>query len=133
MTMSISIPLALLLEEAPKTTQEGPTIMLPFMAILGVFYFLLIRPESKRRKEHEQLLSNLGKGDTVLSNGGIVGTVVAVKENLITLQVADGVRIKIVRNAIQGIVDPKTGQSPANRKGGKGEKADSEKEASAEA
>ncbi len=125
-------PLALLIEEAP-TQPGGSSMLVPFVLILGVFYFLLIRPESRRRKQHDEMLGNLGKGDTILTNGGIVGKVVMVKENLLTLEISDGVRIKLVRHAIQGIVDPNTGQAPADTKvteKGGGKKDSEESEAS---
>lgn len=128
----ILLPFALLFEDPPAP--DGPSMLFPFIAILGVFYFLLIRPESKRRKEHESMMGNLGKGDTVLTNGGIVGTISAVKENVISLQIADGVRIKVIRNSIQGIVDPNTGQMPGkNDKGGAKSKVKEEEDKEGEA
>ena len=71
------------------------------VAMLGIFYFLLIRPENKRKKEAEQMRSEVRKGDKITTIGGIVGTVVDVKENNIVIETsADQVRIEFAKWAI---------------------------------
>ena len=71
------------------------------VAMLGIFYFLLIRPENKRKKEAEQMRSEVRKGDKITTIGGIVGTVVDVKENNIVMETsADQVRIELAKWAI---------------------------------
>ena len=71
------------------------------VAMLGVFYFMLIRPENKRKKEAEQMRSSIRKGDKITTIGGIVGTVVDVKENNIVVETsADQVRIELAKWAI---------------------------------
>ena len=71
------------------------------VAMLGVFYFMLIRPENKRKKEAEQMRSSIRKGDKITTIGGIVGTVVDVKENNIVIETsADQVRIELAKWAI---------------------------------
>ena len=78
----------------------GSTIVM-MVAMLGIFYFMLIRPENKRKKEAEQMRSSVKKGDKVTTIGGIVGTVVDVKENNIVIETsADQVRIEFAKWAI---------------------------------
>ncbi len=64
------------------------TTMLPLILIFGIFYFLLIRPQQKKVKKHQNMLNNLSKGDTVVTEGGIHGTVLGLKENIIVLKIA---------------------------------------------
>ncbi len=74
--------------------------LLPMVLIFVVFYLLLIRPQQKRAKQHKQMVAELSKGDEVVTNGGTLGVITAVDENFITLEVANGVRIKVQRMAI---------------------------------
>ena len=85
---------------------EGLISFFPFILIILVFYFLLWRPEKKKRQEREVMLSNLGKNDTVMTTGGIFGVVKNLDEKSVTLLVDDsnGVRVKVARSAIQTIV-----------------------------
>jgi preprotein translocase subunit YajC len=76
--------------------------LLPLVLMFFVFYFLLIRPQQKRTKEHRQFLDSLQKGDEVVSSGGIYGRVTGITDNVITLEIADKVRIKIQRSNISG-------------------------------
>ena len=74
---------------------------LPFLIIMFVLmYFLLIRPQQKRAKEHKTLLSVLKKGDEVVTNGGIIGTVASVDESFATLTIADGIVVKVQKQGI---------------------------------
>ncbi len=75
-------------------------IMLVIM--FAIFYLLLIRPQQKRAKQHKQLVENLKSGDQVVTAGGIHGKIVAVQEDIITLEIASNVRIKINRPSIVG-------------------------------
>ena len=74
--------------------------LLPLVLIFVVFYFLLIRPQSKRQKEHKKMLEALDKGDEVVTNGGLFGTISDLGDNFVQLDVADGVSVKIQRQAI---------------------------------
>ena len=76
----------------------GP--VLPLVLIVVIFYFLLMRPQMQRQKRHKQMLSELEKGDHVVTNGGMIGTVVALTKEVVTLQVAEKVRIKVLRDSI---------------------------------
>lgn len=75
------------------------------MAILfAIFYFLLIRPQQQKQKELKDMLANLGHGDTVVTTGGIHGKIVAITDTIVTLEIADKVRIKVSRSFIGGVV-----------------------------
>ena len=76
------------------------------IAMLVVFYFILIRPQMKRAKEHKGMVEALQKGDEVVAAGGIVGRIGKISENYVTLQVTDGVELQLQRSAVQ-LVLPK--------------------------
>ena len=78
----------------------------PLVIIFGVFYFLLIRPQSKRQKEHKELIGNLSTGDEVTTAGGILGKVTEVKDDFVKIQVADNVVVTVQKHTI-GAVMPK--------------------------
>ena len=76
-----------------------------FLGVLfAVFYFLLIRPQQKRAKEHKRMLESLGKGDEVVTAGGVVGKVTDLGENFIEVEVADNVRVKVQRAMLAGVL-----------------------------
>ncbi|MFP5212454.1 MAG: preprotein translocase subunit YajC, partial [Acidobacteriota bacterium] len=68
-----------------------------------IFYFLLIRPQQKRQKEHKAMLEGLQKGDVVVTQGGIIGKITGVAENAITIEIAEKVRVKVQRGYIAAI------------------------------
>ena len=70
------------------------------VVFVGVFYFLLIRPQQKRMKEQQAMLSRLAGGDEVVTTGGILGRIIEVNDTFITLEIADGVRIKVQKTQI---------------------------------
>jgi preprotein translocase subunit YajC len=79
--------------------------LLPMLLIIPVFYFLLIRPQQKKAKEHKALISAVKRGDRVVTNGGILGTVTKVIDNgEVQLEIAEGVRIRILRASIGEII-----------------------------
>ena len=90
-------PLMVALQEGaqPATPSQSPlggwTSMLPLLLIFAIFYFVMIRPEGKKRKEREAMLQRIKKGDRVMTTGGMYASVAAVQDDVITLQVADGV------------------------------------------
>jgi preprotein translocase subunit YajC len=75
----------------------------PFFIIFAVFYFLIIRPQAKQRKEHAALLTQLKKGDQVITASGIYGSIEGLNEKIITLEVAQGVKIKVLRSQVLGL------------------------------
>jgi len=83
--------------------------------IFGIFYFLMIRPQQKKQKELKVMLDNLAYGDQVMTTGGIYGKVTGLAEAVVTLEIADKVRIKVARSAI-GAVLQKSGQPATTAK-----------------
>ncbi len=69
--------------------------LLPLVLIFVVFYFLLIRPQTKRAKEHREIVGKLASGDEVVTTGGLLGRIAEVGDNFLTLEIADGVRVKV--------------------------------------
>ncbi len=86
---------------------SGFLALLPFILIFFVIYFLMIRPQVKKQKEVKIMLENLRKGDKVVTNGGIIGTISGMKEkeNLIILKIDQNVKIEILKNAIGRVMD----------------------------
>jgi preprotein translocase subunit YajC len=80
--------------------------LLPLVLIFVVFYFLLIRPQAKRAKEHKAMVAALGVGDEVVTSGGILGRITETGEQFLTVEVAEGVRVKVQRHTV-GSVLPK--------------------------
>jgi len=78
-----------------------PIIMLVLM--FAIFYFLLIRPQQKKAKQHRQLIESLKAGDDVITVGGIHGKVTAVQEDIVTVEVATGVKIRVSRSSVAGL------------------------------
>lgn len=74
--------------------------LMPIIFIFGIFYFLLIRPQQKKQKEHEKMISELKKNDEVVTNGGIHGTIVNVKDTTLTLKIDENVKVEINKNAV---------------------------------
>jgi preprotein translocase subunit YajC len=73
--------------------------------IFIIFYFLLIRPQQKKQKEHQKLMEGLTKGDRVVTSGGIYGTVVGVKDNIVVLKISEEVKIEIAKSAVTAVID----------------------------
>jgi preprotein translocase subunit YajC len=85
--------------------QQNPMSFFIFMAVLfAVFYFILIRPQQKRQKDHRRLLENLKKGDKVVTTGGLQGTVVSLSDTVVTVEIADKVKVKVGRSYIAGLI-----------------------------
>ena len=85
--------------------------MIFFLVIFAVFYFLLIRPQQKRAKEHRNLVASLAKGDEIVTNGGVLGKITELNDNFITVEVADGVNVKVQRQAISSVLPKGTMKS----------------------
>ena len=77
--------------------------LLPFAFIFIIFYFLLIRPQQKRQKEHQRLLSDLKTGDKVITTSGIHGLIANVKDTTFLVKIADNVKIEVDKNAIASV------------------------------
>ena len=81
--------------------------LIMFGAIFLIFYFMIIRPQQKRAKERNKMLSNLEKGDKVVTSGGIHGTIAGIDEKTVLLQVSESVKVKVERSAISTILSTK--------------------------
>ncbi|MDR2730383.1 MAG: preprotein translocase subunit YajC [Treponema sp.] len=101
--------LPLLMAQGQQANPEagGPasllTTIIPFAAIIAIFYFLIIRPQNKKRKETEKMLSALKKGDKVVTIGGIHGIVQSVKESTVIIKVDENVKMEFLRSAVSNI------------------------------
>ncbi len=92
----------------PGGTGEGPSLFtsfIPILLIFVIFYFLLIRPQQKKQKKHHEMLGTLHRGDRIVTNGGMYGTIVDVKEHLLVVKIADDVKIEIVKNAVATVIE----------------------------
>ncbi len=88
---------------AQNSGAEKPSFlmqMVPMMAILGVFFFFIIRPKAKQQKAQQEFTAQLKRGDEVLTSGGIFGTIEGLTEKFVTLEVAQGVRIRVLRSTV---------------------------------
>lgn len=88
---------------------------LPLILIFVVFYFLLIRPQQKKMKEHQVMLNSLKRGDKVITSGGIVGTITRMlSDREVQVEIAEGIKVRVVRSMITEVL-AKTGIIPANQ------------------
>ena len=92
--------LFILLQATTGTTANPLTSLLPLILIIVVFYFFMIRPQVKRQKELKNYRSSLNKGDKVITTGGIYGKLTDIKEQTVTIEIAENVRVKVDKNAI---------------------------------
>ncbi len=100
----ILFPVALAFAEDAPAQSGGPFGSLmsiaPLVLLFVIFYFLLIRPQQKKAKEHKQMLSEVQKGDNVITNSGIYGRVISVQDETVTVEIAENVKVKIAKEAI---------------------------------
>jgi preprotein translocase subunit YajC len=92
------------LAAAPQGQGDPLMSFLPLIFIFVVFYFLLIRPQAKKAKEHKQMVEALAKGDEVVTNGGLLGRISKVGDSFIELDIADGVTVKVQRQAVANLM-----------------------------
>lgn len=101
---------------AAETAQAAPpssmSSLLFMVTMLAVFYFLLIRPQMKRQKEHRTLIDGLAKGDEVVTNGGILGKVTRLEDSFLSLAIAEGVDIRVQRSAVAAVMPKGTFKLP---------------------
>ena len=86
-------------------SQSGFAAFVPLIIMFVIFYFLLIRPQQKKTKEHKEMINNLKKGDRVITSGGIYGTISSLDEANATLEIAEKVKVKIVRGNIVSLAN----------------------------
>ena len=82
----------------------GLGAFLPLIIIFAIFYFLLIRPQQKKSKQHKQLLADLKKGDKIVSSGGLHGSITGLADDVVTVEISPKVRVKITRSSIAGVI-----------------------------
>lgn len=88
---------------APQTADAGFTIIM-LTILFVVFYFLLIRPQTKRVKEHKQMVDSLAKGDEVVTNGGVLGKITNLGDNFIVLEIAPNTEVKVQRQSVAAVM-----------------------------
>jgi preprotein translocase subunit YajC len=99
--------LGLLLAVPREGGNAGAIFVFQMVLIIAIFYFLLLRPQAKERQRHEEMLKGVKKGDEIVTNGGIIGKVVHVEENRLTVRTGDNTRITVDRGRIASILDVK--------------------------
>ena len=103
--MSFFISDAMAQNGAAAAQQEGSLLgMLPLLLIMVLFYFMLIRPQTKRAKEHKNMVEALAKGDEIVTNGGLLGRVNEVGDSFLNVEIANGVEVKIQKQSVATLV-----------------------------
>ena len=85
---------------------SGFTSFIPIILMFAIFYFLLIRPQQKKQKDHRSMISNLKKGDSVITTGGLYGRITGISDTAITLEIAEKVRVKVNRSNVSALNQP---------------------------
>jgi preprotein translocase subunit YajC len=94
--------------DAPAASQNPLGGFFPLIVIFVIFYFFLIRPQQKKAKEHTNLLNALKKDDKIITSGGLYGTVVNVKGEVVEVKIAENVKVQVAKSAIATVVPPET-------------------------
>jgi preprotein translocase subunit YajC len=116
MTDLLTLTAAKFLAMAPSAggadgNTDGPGLMgsfVPMALMMVIFYFILIRPQQKAKKEQEALITNAKSGDDVILNSGFLGTISNVKDKTFVVKIADNVKVEVLKSAIQSVVKPET-------------------------
>jgi len=104
---------SLLAAAAPSGGASFFVQTIPLVLVFVIFWFLLIRPQQKRMKEHQAQVAAVKKGDRVVTGGGLIGRVTKVGETEVEVELAQGVRVQVVKSTLSQVVDP-TAAKPAN-------------------
>jgi len=88
----------------------GMVFLVEMLVIFAIFYFLLIRPQSKERERHKKMLEAIKKGDDIVTNGGIIGRVVHIEENRLTVRTGENTRVTVERGRVAQVLEGKGGQ-----------------------
>lgn len=83
------------------------TFVVPMVFMVAIFYFLLIRPQQRKAKEHKQMLDNLKRGDRVITAGGLIGEITAISDQTLTIEIADKVKVDVGRAYVAGFAPKK--------------------------
>lgn len=92
--------------------QSGWISMLPLVGMVLIFWFLIIRPQMKRQKQHQAKVAGMKKGDQVVTGGGLVGKIVKVDDNYVEIELGPNMRVKAVKHTVTDVLTP--GNTPAN-------------------
>lgn len=90
-------------QAAPGAFDMLNSLIVPTMLIIGIMYFLMIRPQQKRLKEHREMVAAIRRGDTIVTSGGIIGKVTKVEDQELQVEIAEGVRIKLLRSTVSEV------------------------------
>ena len=107
---------------APAQGEASLMSLLPIIGIFIIFYFLLIRPQSKRAKEQKQMVEALQRGDEIITNGGVLGQVLNVSESYVIIEIAPDTNVTLLKTAVQTLLPKGTLNSIEPPKSGKGKK-----------
>ena len=102
--LDLLIPAAYAQAAAPAPQGGGLGRMLMPLILIAVMYFLMIRPQMKRAKEHRSMLEALNRGDEVITNGGLAGVVTDIGDNFVTVEIADNVRVRVQKSAVGNVL-----------------------------
>lgn len=90
-------------QAAPGAFDMLNSLIVPTMLIIGIMYFLMIRPQQKRLKEHRAMIASIRRGDTIVTSGGIIGKVTKVEDQELQVEIADGVKVKVLRSTVSEV------------------------------
>ena len=93
----------------------GFSAFVPLILMFVIFYFLLIRPQQKKTKEHRQMVSNLKKGDRIITSGGLHGRITGLSDTTLTVEIADKVRVKVARGNVSALAQAAAQSQPAKK------------------
>ena len=109
-------PMLMMMQATPAGSQGGSASVIfgivPWLAIFVIFYFLMIRPQQQRVKQHQAAINAVKKGDEVITGGGIRGRVTKVSDDEAEVEIAQGVKIRVIKSTISQVLTPNT--TPAN-------------------
>ncbi|MBN1880024.1 preprotein translocase subunit YajC [bacterium] len=105
--MSFQLAMALTgpAQQGSGSAASGLGMLVPFIAIFLIFYVLIIRPQNKERRKHQEILDNLKSGDRVVTAGGILGTIQSVSDTSVELKVGEKMKVTVLRSSIRGLQD----------------------------
>ena len=107
------MPGSLYAQAAPGAFDMLNSLIVPTMLIIGIMYFLMIRPQQKRLKDHRDMVASIRRGDTIVTSGGIIGKVAKVDEQELQVEIADGVKVKLLRSTVSEVRGKGEAAAPA--------------------
>lgn len=90
-------------QTAPAAQQNPLMQFLPLVVVFVIFYFLMIRPQKKKYEQEQEVLSKLAKGDEIYTKSGLIGTVYGITDTVVTVEVSEGVRFKVLKSQVAGL------------------------------